>query len=710
MFQQDFLPFGAQYYRAPTPEPQHWQGDFEQIRRLGFNTVKLWAQWRWNNPVPGEFDFSDLDELMDLAQRHGLRVDINIILDVAPLWLYERHPDAHMVTADGRTLHPQTTPYRQIGGAPGPCYHHEAALDYRRAFVQAVAQRYCKHPAMALWDIWNEPELTCGILREPTQTNLVCYCDASVRAFRQWLQQRYGDIAALNRRWNRNYRSFDVVETPRDSGTFNDMIDWRLFFADTLTRETAMRATVIKQFDSIHPVMLHNVPMPHFNMVTCCSDDYGMAAQCDYYGNSVGSNPFAAALTVSAAAGRPVINAEIHALGGTTYDRPKPPSFNDIKRHILVPLARGVKGFLYWQYRPERLGTEAPAWGLTALDGTMTPWLDYNVRINQALQQYARDILAAQPPQAQVAIVSGVENQLFDWCVTHSIERFFHSVHGTFLSLHRANYNVDIVNTDQLLAQLGRYRVVFYPFPYYMREDVADALRQWVHGGGTLVSEAFFASVRSSDGLHSTTVPGYGFQDVFAAAEGTVLTSSTFLNAYGQAWSQQDQANSAVRMTLTQPLEFLGEGESFEGYYFREELVSAGAQVLARFADGAAAATVARYGAGRAVMIGSLPAYAVSKREDANAARFLASLAALGGVQPTAQCDMPGVRVDVLLAAEHQLLVVVSDREEPCVARIRRSDLRGATALNLLTGETIPVDESGCTVCLEARGCEVYLI
>ena len=32
-----------------------------------------------------------------------------------------------------------------------------------------------------IWDLWNEPELTCGILREPLQSNMVCYWAHSQR-------------------------------------------------------------------------------------------------------------------------------------------------------------------------------------------------------------------------------------------------------------------------------------------------------------------------------------------------------------------------------------------------------------------------------------------------------------------------------------------------------------------------------------------------
>ena len=66
--------------------------------------------------------------------------------------------------------------------------------------------------------------------------------------------------------------------------------------------------------------MLHAVPAPYFNMVNACSDEYLLARDLTMFGNSLGSSAFSATTATSAARGKRVINAEIHALGGTTFD------------------------------------------------------------------------------------------------------------------------------------------------------------------------------------------------------------------------------------------------------------------------------------------------------------------------------------------------------------------------------------------------------
>ena len=58
--------YGAQYYRPPFPGKDCWQRDMENMRRLGFTCVKLWAVWNWVERTPGEFHFEGLDELVIL--------------------------------------------------------------------------------------------------------------------------------------------------------------------------------------------------------------------------------------------------------------------------------------------------------------------------------------------------------------------------------------------------------------------------------------------------------------------------------------------------------------------------------------------------------------------------------------------------------------------------------------------------------------------
>lgn len=685
----DRIPFGAQYYRAPTPAEESWEPDLAAFASKGFNTVKLWLQWRWNEPAEGEYYFDDIDRLLGICERNGLKVILNIICDVAPAWFMRKYPESLMVTNGGQKLYPQTTAYRQIGGCPGPCLNHPEGIRARRQFCEKMSEHFGGSDAILAWDLWNEPELTVGLKRKDNAEDLVCYCDSCVNKFRRRLKERFGSIEALNGRWGRNYRSFDEVEAPRCGATFLDMIDWRMFFIDTVAEETEMRAQAVKKFDKAHPVMVHTVPMPFFNVMTSGSCDSLLAEKCDLFGNSVSSFPFSAAQTTAAAPGKTVIASEIHAIGGSTIDRPSIPSPEDFKRHIFAPLGLGIKGFLFWQYRPELLGLESPAWGLTAADGGDTPWLGYASSICAALQRHAGPLLRAYPAQPQIAVVACAQGEAFSWCATGSVELHQKSVEGAFRAFFESNVGVDVIDERQVAGGcLTKYRAVYYPFPYFVNGEIATALKEYVAGGGTLISEAVFGGVSGDDNLHAKRLPGFGFEKVFGTKEGRVLTGSVFTNSYGERWAEEQ---TAKMMTLTG-----SEGETAKGYFFCEELICDGSEPVARFDDGRIAATAAKYGKGNAIWIGSLPAYAYDTLGDSATRVFLLGLAArFAGVHPAA---VSKAHVDLLEDGGAPAFCVISDTAAGGEADIEFTDpaMAGKTLVDLMTGarHTVSSDPS----------------
>lgn len=684
----NLLPFGAQYYRAPTPRPDQWAADMENMAKHGFNTVKLWAAWRSNNPREGVYDFSDLDQLMDLAQKNGLKVIINQIFDTAPAWFLKQYPESLMVTNDGKPLYPMATACRQMAAPLAPASIIKPGVAARKEFIRQCVLRYQNHPALMCWDMWNEPEHTCAIKRETLVENLTCYCPESIREFKGWLKKKYGVIQELNRIWGRNYESFEEVEVPRLAQTFKDMVDWRLFMTDTITEECRMRIAAVKELDRVHPAMVHTVTIPFFPQATCGSDDYALAEQCDIFGNSVGSEPLSAAITLSAAPDKMVINSEIHAVGGSTYARPKLNNLEDMKRHLFLPLSLGIKGFVFWQYRPERLGLESPAWGLTDLEGNMTPWLEAAIRINNALQANSNVILNAARPNAKVAVLNSQRAQLFDFCVDQKSMMYIKSVKGAHAMLRAGGYAVDIVGDRQISeGYLKQYQVIYDPFPYYKDARTCRILKDWVAAGGTLIAESCFGGYSDDDGLHTMAQPGFGFAQVFQAKEAQVTTASSFQNAYDKEWATENADSNLLDIDFS--------GQIYKGYYFYQSMAPQGAQVLAAFRDGSPAAVCGRYGQGQAIWIGSLLAYAYEAAGCKENARLCAQLiSSHSSVRPEIDTLEADTLCSALTAPEGQLLVADNlSKGDTVTIQAHGTRLAGQKLVNILTGQEISVQE-----------------
>ena len=683
LFKDHFM-FGSQYYRAPSPPPEDWAADLRRMVELGFNTVKFWIQWRWNHPEMDRFDFDDIDGLMAEADRHGLKVMLNTIVDVAPVWLYRHYPDASMVTLDGRKIGPQTQPHRQIGGL-GVCLNHTEAMEHMFAFLQAAYERYSDHPALSIWNVASEPELTQSMSEmrlyaddHRKMGDMLCYCPRCEFQFKVWLEERYGDVAELNRRWNRNYRSFEEVELPKTRNTFNDMIDWRMFFVDVLGRNVRRRFEVAKAADKgAHPLMCHHVFIQGFPVTSTANDPWNVGKLGDLHGFTQMDDPMMHDILRSCARGKPVVSAEMLMLMGYTLDLHREITETDVKRHVFTGLAANLKGFVFWQYRPELLGREAPAWGLTRLDGSSTPWLEAFAKVGRALQKHADFLHEARPRDARVAILYSPENQIFAWASTGNEKNATNSLMGFHRALYEQSHVVDFIHVAEVAAgMLDTYAVLIMPFPYCLPSEALDQVRAWVERGGVLISEAYTAGWNLEEGRHSTTVPGDGLDAVFGVRQDGAVPP--------------DEDDGHITITTTRAVGALAAGFEVHGAIVQENLAVDGAEILAGFRDGRPAITVNRFGKGKAVAIGSyLGLPAAGDNGEVNA-RLLASL-----VDEVAQLDHPTaedarVRVDVLSNGSGRTLLVFRNLEaKPLDCRVLVPALASSSWNELFSSEEL---------------------
>jgi len=690
----EYYPFGSQYYRAPSPSPADWEADLRHMAEQGLNTVKFWVQWRWNHPAQGRFYWDDIDRLMDLAGQQGLRVMLNTIFDVAPAWIYEAYPDASMVTRDGRRIGPQTQPHRQIGGL-GLCLTHKAAVGHMYEFLAQAVQRYTQHPALEIWNVGSEPELTQSMSELRLWANdhtrsgdMLDYNPHSIAAFRRWLEQRYdGDLAELNRRWNRNYTSFGQAEVPLTRNTFNDMVDWRMFFVHVLGENVRERFEICRRYDEgRHPIMCHHVTIEGFPVTSTANDPWNVGQYGDLHGATQmlpgrSGAPFMMDVLRSCAKDKPILSAEQLGMLGYTLDVGEPLKPDDVKRLCFAALAAGTRGIVYWQYRPELLGREAPTWGLTTLDGALTPWLQTFSECAQAIAVSPGFWLDCERRPADVALLFSPENQIFQWAASGTERTATESLVNYHRALYEANLAVDFIHPREIRAGiLAQYRAVILPAAYWLDRDIAQALHRWVAAGGFLLGEAFTAGWEVDQGRHQPVVPGYGLDEVFGARQGTVYPIEN--REPHRAW---------LRM---------GDHRAFTRHTRADLLPYAGAEVLAMWETDplggrpsqAPAIVRQRYGKGQAILAGgylglSLPAAVTAQlapsgftqadigslaesalSENRRLIRALFFLAMPELVRPAMEGEE--VRVDVLRTTVRQAVIVQNLRQGPAVGRV----------------------------------------
>ncbi len=697
LLRSPYIPFGSQYYRAPSPRPDDWARDLDRMAELGFTMVKYWLQWRWNHPAPDRFYWDDVDRLMDLAAERDLRVMLNTILDVGPAWIYEQYPDASMVTLGGRQVGPQTQPHRQIGGL-GLCLNHEAVQEECFRFLDAAVRRYTDHPALEIWNVGSEPELTQSMAEmrlwaddASQMAEMMDYNPHAQRAFKKWLEATYdGDLDRLNTAWTRNYRSFAEAEIPLTRNTFNDVVDWRMFFVDTLGQHVGRRFDVAREADGgRHPLMCHHVFIQGFPVTSTASDPWNVGRFGDLHGITQMDDPMMCDVLRSCARGKPVISAEMLMLMGYTLDLPAAIDTDAIKRNVFTGVAANLKGFLFWQYRPETLGREAPTWGLSHLDGSTTPWLEAFGEVGRVLQANTDFLLDARPPDAEVAVLYSPPNQVFAWAATGNEKTATDAILGTHGALYERNHVVDLIHPSEITSGvLDRYRVLVAPFPYWLSAEIAAALRAWVEAGGTLIGEAYVGGWDVEEGRHHTTLPGYGLHEVFGvrqanaepAAEGRFTTvHGTLRTAGGHALAggltepapgdgfvvARDYDASGglgqVEIVAGDGLAFLPAGQKAYGAIVRETFVLEGADVLATYRDGEPAVTRHAFGAGQAILVGSYVGLPFRRQGYAGNGALIASLVEMADLRARPHVVGGRVRVDTLATDDGAYMVILQN-------------------------------------------------
>lgn len=593
--------YGGDYNPNQWPR-EVWDEDMRMFRDAHINsaTVNVFS-WAKLQPSEDTYDFTELDEIIDMLSREDFDIVLATSTGALPAWMAIKYPEVERTDYEGR---------RQIyGHRHNACPNSPVFRKYSAALAGELAKRYGGNPHVTCWHVSNE-------------YGGECYCENCAKAFREWLRKKYGSLEAVNKAWNTEFwghtlYSWEEIVPPNllGEGMWGDKtafaglsIDYRRFNSDSLLDNFRQERDAIRRFDPKTPITTNLMGtykgLDYFKwakeMDIVSWDHYprydtpwSQCAMCHDLMRGLKGKPF--------------------MLMEQTPSQQNWQSYNSLKRpgqmraQSYQTLAHGGDTIQFFQLRRSVGGCEKFHGAVIAHAGTENTRVFREVtQLGAELEQLGDRILGS-VNESQVGI-------LFDWDNYWALEytsgptvdlTYVKQIHACYEYFYQRNIAVDMAPVD---GDFGKYKMIVAPVLYMVKEGVKEALETFVQQGGTLVLTYMSGIVDQSDNVYLGGYPGP-------------------LRDLAGIWVEEIDALAPEQHNEM----IFADGGKYRCGMVCELMHAEGAEVLAAygadFYQGMPAATMNRFGDGQIFYLGTKP-------EAEGFAAFLDQAAEKAGVTP----------------------------------------------------------------------------
>lgn len=646
----DRIYYGGDYNPEQWPE-EIWPEDMRLMREAGVNLVSLAVfGWARLEPQPGQYQFEWLDRILDLLHGNGIQVALATATASPPLWFSRLHPESWPVAEDGLPYKPGS---RQ--------FYCPSSIAYREAVSRLAAEmasRYGQHPAVVMWHVNNE--YGCHVHD--------CFCPVCTKAFREWLQERYGSLDALNESWGTAFWSLGIsewadIQLPNRTTSYRNpaqVLDYRRFINHSLLDLFRAEVDAIRSVGAPQPLFTNMV----FGLKALDGFEWAKHQDCTaidmYIDPSTDTDAWKDGalwhnLTRSWGKGKPYLLVEqtTSQVNWRTVNSLKSPG--TIRTYGFQAIARGAASVMYFQWRASKSGAEKFHAGMVPHFGVEGSRIFAEVK--QMGAEIARlDRLASQQVHAQVGILFSYENV---WALEIDSKPAQVDVWSVLRPWHHAlvekNIPLDFVHPND---DFDQYNVLIAPMLYQLTEAQAEKIRSFVHTGGTLLMTYFSGITDLSERIWLGGYPAL-LQDV--------------LGLRVEEWQpfQPEETNLLI-----------ADGAPVVCTHWADLLHTTTAEVIGAYAQdfyaGRPALTRNRYGAGLAYYAGTLPAQDWLRD-------WIGLICAEQGVETLVEAD-PDVEAGLRSGVDGaDTLVLVNHANRPA-----QIDLLGKSGRSLLDDRAVP--------------------
>lgn len=512
---QTHLFYGADY------NPDQWQKypdilerDIELMKELGATSASIGIfAWTSLEPEEGRFEFGWLDRVMDRFATEGLFVFLATPSGSKPMWMSEKYPEIRRVNQGGA---------RDSSG--GRHNHCPSSFIYREKVSlmnRTLAERYGKHPALALWHIGNE-------------LSGECHCANCKVSFQAWLKARYVTLENLNESWWSNFWNHTFTDWAQIP-TYDDSIDcleldWLRFVNDqhlsflknemASIRELTPDVPCTTNFMCMHLTNNYWQWAEHIDVIS--NDIYPMPDDREgSWARSIKAD-FVHSMMRGMSGGKSWMQMECapSSVNWGTVNKLKRPRVH--RQEILQAVANGADTIHYFQWRKSRGGFEKFHGAVVDHEGSSDSRVFKDcAQVGSDLQALG-SVLQQDCPKADIAIIYEWESR---WAMNAScgpkkdtslgpfpVDIYTDACLSHYEAVTSSGQSADVVSAK---SDFSDYKMIIAPSLYMVSEKLARKLNAFVEGGGILVGTYLTGYVDPTNLCWLGGFPGSSLRQLF---------------------------------------------------------------------------------------------------------------------------------------------------------------------------------------------------